>query len=106
IRVDPQVDFAWGAGSPDPRGGPDTFSVRWTGGVEAERAAAYTFYTTSNDGVRLWVAGRLLVDNWTDHAPTEDAGTLALQPGWYAIRLEYYEGVGTSVVRLAHASPA
>jgi glucose/arabinose dehydrogenase/endonuclease YncB( thermonuclease family) len=104
-RVDPQVDFAWGAGSPDPRVGPDTFSVRWTGWVQAERAEAYTFFTTSNDGVRLWVDGRLLVDDWTDHAPTEDAGTLALQPGWYAVRLEYYEGVGTSTISLAYSSP-
>ena len=35
----------------------DTFSARWTGQIEAPYSGTYTFYTVSDDGVRLWVNG-------------------------------------------------
>jgi hypothetical protein len=104
-RVDLVVNFNWGTGSPHFSIGPDTFAVRWTGEVKADHSQAYTFSTVSNDGVRLWVGGTLLIDNWTDHPPTENAGSITLQAGqWYPLTLEYYEGVGTSVISLSYAS--
>src|SRR5258708_18151897 len=74
-RTDATVNFYWGSGSPDPSIGPDTFSVRWTGQVQAQFNETYTFYTDSDDGIRLWVNGQLIINNWTDHAPTEDSAT-------------------------------
>jgi hypothetical protein len=64
--------------------GADTFSVRWVGTVQPPTSGNYTFYTESDDGVRLWVDGRLIVDNWTDHSRTENAGTIApgRRPRW------------------------
>src|SRR4029453_18618114 len=56
-RVDPTVNFSWGSGSPASAIGVDTFSARWTGQIEAPYTGAYTFYTVSDDGVRLWVNG-------------------------------------------------
>ncbi len=50
--------------------GADTFSVRWSGQVSPRYSQTYTFSTTSDDGVRLWVNGALLIDQWNDHAPT------------------------------------
>ncbi len=106
-RVDPAVDFNWDYGSPDPSIDPDTYSVRWTGMVKADRSETYTFYTRSNDGVRLWVNGKLLINNWTNHAETENKGGISLTAGtWYQIRLEYYEGTGRSVIRLLYSSPS
>ena len=106
-RVDPVVDFNWDYGSPDPSIDPDTYSVRWTGMVKADRSETYTFYTRSNDGVRLWVNGKLLVNNWTNHAETENKGSISLTAGtWYQIRLEYYEGTGRSIIRLLYSSPS
>src|SRR5262249_41356394 len=64
-RTDPTVDFDWGSGSPDASIGADTFSVRWTGQVQAPSSEIYTFTTTSDDGVRLWINGQLVIDNWT-----------------------------------------
>ena len=55
VRADPTVDFDWGAGSPDASIQPDTFSVRWTGWVLPEFSETYTFFTNTDDGVRLWV---------------------------------------------------
>src|SRR5206468_1880792 len=80
-RVDPKVDFDWGNGSPDTRIGPDTFSVRWTGQVQAQYTDTYTFYTQSDDGVRLYVNNQLIIDNFTDHGPTENSATINLIAG-------------------------
>jgi hypothetical protein len=101
------VDFDWGAGSPDASVGPDGFSARWTGQVQAAFSETYTFHTVSDDGVRLWVNGVALIDNWTDHAPTENAGSIALVAGQrYDIRMEYYENGGGAVARLQWSSPS
>ena len=91
-RIDPAVDFAWGSGSPAASIGADTFSARWTGQVEPQFTGTYTFYTVSDDGVRLWVNGQQIINNWTDHGTTENSGTIALTAGQrYDIRMEYYE---------------
>ncbi|MFO8006838.1 MAG: PA14 domain-containing protein, partial [Candidatus Brocadiia bacterium] len=104
-RIDPTVNFDWGSGSPDPSMGADTFSVRWTGQVEPLYSETYTFYTTSDDGVRLWVDGQQIIDNWTDHASTEDSGTIALSAGTkYDIQLDYYENTGGAVIQLSWSS--
>jgi glucose/arabinose dehydrogenase len=106
-RVDPVVDFNWGTGSPAPGIGIDTFSARWTGQVEAPATGTYTFYTQSDDGVRLWVNGQQLVNNWTDHAPVENSGTIALSAGQrYDIRMEFYENGGGAVARLSWSGPS
>lgn len=100
-RNDPVIDFNWGAGSPDFRVEPDTFSARWTGWVIPRYTETYTFITTSDDGVRLWIAGQLLVDNWTDHAPTENSGSIALVAGRrYKVRMDFYENLGGAVAKL------
>jgi glucose/arabinose dehydrogenase len=104
-RVDPVVDFTWGSGSPDSRLGADTFSVRWLGQVEAPVTGTYTFYTQSDDGVRLWVNGQQLVNNWTVHANTENSGTIALTAGQrYAVRMEFFENAGLATARLLWSS--
>src|SRR6185436_414027 len=106
-RVDPTVSFDWGSGQPDAAIGADTFSVRWTGSVQPRFGETYTFYTVSDDGVRLWVNNQLLIDNWTDHGPTENAGILALQGGLlYDIRMEMYENGGGAVAQLLWSSPS
>jgi len=67
------VDFDWGNGSPDASVPVNNFSARWSGAVVPEFTEAYTFRTRTDDGVRLWVDDQLVIDNWTDHAPTWDA---------------------------------
>jgi hypothetical protein len=107
-RIDSQINFNWGdPGGPDPSVGDDNFSARWAGEVEAAFTETYTFYTNSDDGVRLWIDGQLLVDNWTDHAPTEDKGTIDLVAGnTYGIIMEYYENGGGAVAELRWSSPS
>ncbi len=104
-RVDPTVDFSWAYGSPDASIAPDTFSARWTGKIQPKFSETYTFSTTSDDGVRLWVNGQEIVNNWTNHGATVNSGTIALQAGQkYDIKMEYYENTGNAVAKLAWAS--
>jgi glucose/arabinose dehydrogenase len=104
-RIDPTVNFAWGTGSPAAGIGPDTFSVRWTGQVEPQFTGTYTFYTQSDDGVRLWVNGQQLVNNWTNHRVTENSGTISLSVGQrYDIRMEFYENGGAATAKLLWSS--
>ncbi|MBI4324721.1 MAG: hypothetical protein HY674_05600 [Chloroflexi bacterium] len=85
----------------------DGFSVRWTGRIEPRYSETYTFTTFSNDGVRLWVNGQLIVDNWTDHSGREDSGTIALQAGKkYDLKLEYYQAGGAAAMKLMWSSPS
>jgi hypothetical protein len=101
------VDFNWGTASPGPGVNADNFSVRWTGQVQAPFSGNYIFRTISDDGVRLWVNGNLVIENWTDHAPTaNDSSAISLSVGnHYAIVMEYYESVGGAEARLQWLTP-
>lgn len=88
----------------------DNWSVRWTGHLLIETAGEWTFHTDSDDGVRLWVDGKQVIDNWTIHALTRDSGTLQLQAGWKTIQLEFYQagslsGENRACVRLLFEGP-
>jgi glucose/arabinose dehydrogenase len=106
-RVDPTINFGWSTGAPMPTMGVDTFTVRWTGQVMPQYTETYRFYTVSDDGVRLWVNGQQIVNNWTDHATTENSGTIALTAGQrYDVRMEFFENTGHAVARLLWSSPS
>ncbi|WP_375500949.1 PA14 domain-containing protein [uncultured Nostoc sp.] len=104
-RTDPTVNFNWGDKSPDPSIGADTFSVRWTGQVEAKYSETYNFYTTSDDGVRLWVNGQQIINKFVNQSATEHSGAIALVAGQkYDIKLEYYENKYEAVSQLSWSS--
>lgn len=102
------VDFAWGTASPAPGLlGADDFSVRWTGEVEAPVTGAYVFTTVSDDGIRLWINGRLVIDKFAVHPrQVDDAAPIELTAGQrYAVKLEYFEGTGAAEARLLWRYP-
>src|SRR5438552_17283530 len=68
VRTDASVNFNWGGQSPVAMIGADTFSVRWKGQVVPAFSETYTFYTQSDDGVRLWINGQLIIDDWNGHS--------------------------------------
>jgi hypothetical protein len=106
-RTDATINFDWGDGSPDPNISADTFTAMWTGAVLAQFDETYNFYTTTSDGVRLWVNGQLIIDKWVDQGPTQWGGAIALHAGTkYPITLQYYEHVGAAVAMLAWSSPS
>jgi len=100
VRNDGQISFEWGQGSPAPGIKPDNFSVRWTGTFTPRASDAYTFATVSDDGVRLFVDGSLVIDDWNDHAVYTNRARVELKKGVaHQIRLEYYEHGGDAVVK-------
>lgn len=106
-RTDGPVNFDWGNGSPATGVNTDRFSVRWTGQVEPPVSGNYTFSTVSDDGVRLWVNGTQVINNWTDHAPTtNNSAAITLTGGQkYDIKMEFYENGGGAVAKLLWAYP-
>jgi photosystem II stability/assembly factor-like uncharacterized protein len=104
-RIDPEVSFDWAAGAPAAEFPADGFSVRWTGQVRARHSETHTFYVQADDGVRLWIDGRLLIDWWQEQPAAEYAAALPLVGGRrYDVRLEYADVSGSATVRLLWSS--
>jgi outer membrane protein assembly factor BamB/TolA-binding protein len=104
-RIDPVIDFDFGTKAPHPSIGTQNLSVRWSGQVKPQFSESYTFYATSDDGVRLWIDDKLVIDSWIDRAPTEDSVTIPLTAGVrYSIKMEYFQGGGSALVRLMWSS--
>jgi endo-1,4-beta-xylanase len=92
-RVDTALNFEWGEQSPVPGIGPDTFSVRWTGSITPRYSELYNFIAKADDGLRLWVNGVKLIDDW-NYTPNVRYAKLRLEANKrYAIRIDYHEGV-------------
>jgi MSHA biogenesis protein MshQ len=107
-RNDAPIDFNWGGAAPGPSGiNADNFSTRWTGYVRVTQSGAYRFQTVSDDGVRLYVNGNLVINNWSDHsAATDTSADVVLAAGQtYTLVLEYYENAGDAVMRLLWRLP-
>jgi len=106
-RIDPQIDFPWAGAAPDPAVGASNFSIRWTGDVTAQFTETYTFYTITDDGIRLWINGQLIIDNWTNHGDTEDRGKIDLVAGQYCnLVMEYFQAGSGSIMQLGWLSPS
>ena len=96
------INFSWGSGSPGAGVNADNFSARWSGTIEPASTGSYRFRTYSDDGVRVWVNGVQIINNWTDHAPTNNtSGNVDLVAGQrYSITVEYYERGGGATMQL------
>jgi MSHA biogenesis protein MshQ len=109
VRVDGPIDFNWAAGAPGVGGiGVNNFSVRWQGFVTAPVTGSYTFRTRSDDGVRLYVNGNLVINNWGDHSAIDnDSAAIALTAGQrYPLTMEFYENGGDAVAQLSWSGPS
>ena len=105
VRADAAVDFDWAGGGPDARIGSDRFSVRWSGRVRPRATGTLTFTVETDDGVRLWVNGALLIDRWIDQGATRSAATLPVIANVSCdVVMEYFENTGDAVARLLWSS--
>lgn len=104
-RADPDIDFNWGAKPPHASVKADNFAVRWTGKIKPRFSEAYTFQTDSDDGVRLWVNGKKVLDSWTAKGMHRREGKADLKANRSVpIRLEYRDGTGEASVKLSWSS--
>ena len=97
-RDDSAINFDWGSGGPGNGLGSDNFSARWTRTLNFQ-AGNYTFTTTGDDGVRLWVNNHLLIDKWFDQPATNYSGSIYLS-GNVPLKMEYYENGGLAAAKL------
>jgi hypothetical protein len=92
------VFYDWGTGKPYPAVPADSFSARWSG-QRYFHAGCYRFGLFADDGVRLWIDGELLVDEWHDgHAEYHSPYTY-LTTGYHDVTIEYYENTGDAEIR-------
>ena len=100
-RIDRDIDFGWTLNSPA-RGIPfDWYSVRWTGSITVPAGGVRRLGVEGNDGYRLYLDGKLLIDDWTKRSYGTRMVDVALAPGsTHAVRLEYYESTGGARVKL------
>ena len=83
------------------------YSVRWTGQVEPRYSETYMLYTRADDGIRLWVNGKLLINHWDSHPIAEDSVRISLKKGHkYALKIEYFQGMAGAAAELLWSSPS
>src|SRR5690606_22046565 len=93
------VDFNWGNGSPATNVvNSDNFSARWTRNVNFT-GGRYRFTAQTDDGVRLWVNGVLVIDWWRDQEATTRTAEVNVPSGSVAIRMEHYGRAGGALAR-------
>ncbi len=99
-RVDKDVNFDF-KGSPAPGIDGDNFSARWTGELIPESSGTYNLGVTGDDGFRLYLDGKLLVQDWSKHPAHTLMQWVELKKGRrYPIKLEYYQDGGSATAKL------
>jgi uncharacterized repeat protein (TIGR03806 family) len=108
IQTNSTINFNWGTSGPNPVVGATNFTVRWTGTVQPQFSQTYYFYTIADDGVRLFINGQLLINDWNDKTSATTSSnsiTLAAQQ-LYNIELDYYQKTNNASVVLSWSSPS
>ncbi len=101
VRVDPTINFRWATGSPAENFPADLFSNRWTGFLLAKESGKYSISLSSNDGGRLFLDDKKIIDLWSDHATLTGTAIVELKAGERRpIKVEHYENIGNSDIVL------
>jgi beta-glucosidase len=104
IGQEDRIDHLYEEGSFAPGGPVDDFSARWSGTFVAPRDDDYRFFVSSDDGVRLYVEDKCIVDDWTPHSQKLEKAGLRLKAGQSVkFRLEYFEAGGDASVHFGIA---
>jgi len=103
IRNDAAINFVWQGNPPDPSVPADNFSARWQRYVWFD-AGTYRFTLGLDDGGRLWVDDKLLIEAWQDPQVATFQANVTLSQGYHRVRLEYYEAAGWAGVQLSWAA--
>lgn len=99
--------FDWGKGRPATGVNRDFFSVKWTGQLEAEEGGVYRLRTVSDDGVRVTVDGKVVINNWRSHKEATDTSIELTfdRASRHTIMVEYYELLGNAKLQLSWQKP-
>ncbi|MBN2354719.1 glycoside hydrolase family 3 C-terminal domain-containing protein [candidate division KSB1 bacterium] len=106
-RIDKIINFDWFTGSTGIDGFPNEgYSVRWTGVIRPDYTKKYEFHVSGDDGYRLWVDEKLIIELWKDQGNTPSKASIRLEKGKeYPIKLEYYQNGGGAAIALGYKCP-
>lgn len=100
-RTEEWVNFEPANQAPDPFIPPFPLSIRWTGKLRPAVSGQYTLYYTADDGCRLYIDGKKLIDEWHERSISTDSATVYFEAGReYDIRAEYFNNRDNSVAKL------
>jgi beta-glucosidase len=106
VRTDARIDFDWGRYNPTPELSGNNFSVRWTGKLTAPESGNYTLGFTADDGARLYIDGKLLVEAWANNPTKTVTREIALEAGRsYDLRMEYFQYQRENIAKLVWSYP-
>ena len=107
VRTDKTINYEPANQAPDPFLPVAPMSIRWTGKLVPNVTGSYVLSFTSDDGVRVWLDGELVIEDWTTHPRRDEKVVLPLEKGRsYDLKVEYYDGGGESIARLNWMVPS
>ncbi len=107
-RIDTNINFEWGLNSPVDQVNPKAYAVRWSGKLKtSDKDGYYIFHTISDYRIRLWVDGKMVIENWIFHHKCHDSGQIWLKGNTsYDIKVEYNANQeGISLMKLFWIPP-
>lgn len=106
-QIDPDINFYWAQKAPVSSMKAGAFAVQWTGQLIAPTSETYTFTTVADDGVQIWIGGKLIINDWHEHAATADRGRIQLEAGQtYDVVIKYFEcSIPPALIHLYWATP-
>lgn len=106
-RTDARINFVWDNVAPAPGLDPNVFSVRWTGRITAPETGTYLFRAHVDDGIRVMVDGRMIINAWGMHDSELFTGEIALKAGQqYPLQVEYFNALYEGEVQLFWQLPS
>jgi beta-glucosidase len=106
IRTDARINFDWGRYNPTPELIGNNFSVRWTGKLKPPESGNYTLGFTADDGARLYIDRKLLIDAWARNPKKTVTTEITLEGGRsYDLRMEYFQNNRENIAKLVWSYP-
>ncbi len=84
----------------------DNYAFQYTGYVQVPADGQYTFYTSSDDGSKLYIGTTEVVNNDGLHAMQERSGTIGLRAGKHSVTVTFFEATGGEGLTVSYSSPA
>jgi hypothetical protein len=108
VETNATINFNWGMVGPTPAVGATNFTVRWTGSIQPQFSQIYTFSTKADGGVRLYLNGQLIINNWVSatNATTQSNTVALVAQQLYSIELDYFQNTNNASVALSWSSPS
>lgn len=105
-RIDPQLNFNWRDRSPAPGLPESYYSIRWTGKLLAPTTGQYRFYAKVDDGIRLWVGNKKVMESWQLNDSEKFSGSIVLEAGkYYDLRVDYFNDMLEGEIQLFWQRP-